>query len=136
MRPQRFQQFAIDAYRAAGIQAEPWSEDTKRPMGIALTLPTGQQIRHAITAQSREGEKYAEPEQPVEKEAPAPVAVPELGKGADPRQVEGYLAAVLNNSGSTEILRTYGYSDHTPPAMHPGFGVIFHSGARVFCMLS
>ncbi|WP_052852343.1 hypothetical protein [Streptomyces avicenniae] len=134
MRPQRFQQFAIDAYQAAGMKAEPWSEGTKRPLGVALTLPNGAQLRHAVSGQSRDGDAYGEAEQPVEGEAPAPVPVPDLGRGAEPRQVEAYLAAVLTNTGHPEILRAYAYGDREQPPKHAGVGVVFHSGAKVYCL--
>ncbi|CAM5428805.1 putative protein OS=Streptomyces rimosus subsp. rimosus (strain ATCC / DSM 40260 / JCM 4667 / NRRL 2234) OX=1265868 GN=SRIM_017470 PE=4 SV=1 [Streptomyces rimosus subsp. rimosus] len=52
----------------------------------------------------------------------------------EPRRI---LAAVLANSGSAEIERTYGYSDGattTRPTAHPGVGVVFHSGGKGFLL--
>lgn len=135
MRPQRFQEYALEAYRAAGLQAEPWQDGTSRPFGIRVTLPGGAQAAHAITFQSAEGEKYSEPEQPVEKDAPEALPVPDLGAGkpAAP-QLELYLAALVNNAGSQEIARVWAYSDREHPPQNPGFGVEFHTGARAYCM--
>ncbi|NUK26892.1 hypothetical protein [Streptomyces lunaelactis] len=48
-----------------------------------------------------------------------------------PERAELYLAALLINAASDEIARVvYGYSDRAAPAMHPGVGVDFISGAR------
>ncbi|MEV1008651.1 hypothetical protein [Streptomyces sp. NPDC049881] len=136
MRPERFQQFVIDTYRAAGLEAEPWADGTRRPFGVAVTLPGGARTRHAITVQSRDGDRYADPEETVEGEAPAPADIPAPGGGRPaPAAVESYLTAVLTNAGSREIIRVYAYSDREQPATRPGFGVLFHSGARAFCLL-
>ncbi|ARQ70324.1 hypothetical protein [Streptomyces marincola] len=133
MRPDRFQQFAIDAYRGAGLQAEAWTEGTKRPFGVVVTVPGGARLWHAITVQSAEGERYDQDEQPVEKEAPAPVTVPELGAGRVSLGVlEEYLAALLTNTGSPEIVKTWRYSDREQAGTTPGLGVEFWSGARAY----
>ncbi|MGK5533280.1 hypothetical protein [Streptomyces sp. URMC 129] len=136
MRPERFQQFALDAYaQASGIgQAEPWSDGTKRPLGIKVRFASGAEIWHGITAQPRDGDRYDEPEQPVEKQAPDPLPLPDLGGGRIRiTDAELYVAAVLNNTGSPEIARCYGYSHgrQQAPAI-PGVGVEFWSGARIF----
>ncbi|GGT84753.1 hypothetical protein [Streptomyces violascens] len=49
-----------------------------------------------------------------------------------PERAEAYLAAVLTNSDSSEIAEVYGYSHRPTPAMHPGIGVLFRNGARIF----
>ncbi|WP_062207354.1 hypothetical protein [Streptomyces sp. NBRC 109706] len=133
MRPARFQQFAIAAYQAAGLQAEPWTEGTTRPFGVKVRLPGGAEIWHAITTQPRDGDRQEEPEQPVEKEAPHPVDVPELPAGRAPvAAVERYLAALISNAGSAEVSRVYGYSDREQSGSTAGFGVEFWSGAKAF----
>ncbi|MQS07147.1 hypothetical protein [Streptomyces alkaliphilus] len=136
MRPERFRDFALEIYgRAPGITAvESWSEGTERPFGIEVTLASGARVRHAITAQAAEGDRYDEPEKPVEKDPPAEIPVPELGtgRGIPLVDIERYLAAVLNNSGSPEIERTYSYRDREQPSMTSGIGLVFHSGARIF----
>ncbi|WP_165985997.1 hypothetical protein [Streptomyces sp. YIM 98790] len=135
MRPQRFMDFAVRTYTAAGLQAEPWQEGTKRPFGVQVTLPNGGQIWHAITAVAVPGEDYAAPEQPVEKEAPTPVPLPSIGSGPVPvPEVERYLAALMTNSGSPEIARAYGYSGRESSSQYPGFGIEFHSEAKVHCV--
>jgi hypothetical protein len=137
MRPERFQEFALAAYRQApGIQAaEPWQDGTKRPYGIRVTLASGANLWHSITGQSKEGDDYSQPEEPLEKEAPEPVTLPEIGGGPVPlKTLEAYLAAVVNNTGHREIAATYTYSERPLPPKNPGFGVHFHSGARIFCV--
>ncbi|WP_059005875.1 hypothetical protein [Streptomyces specialis] len=134
MRPRRFQQYALDAYRAAGLAAEEWSEKTKRPFGIKVRLASGAELWHAITTQPREGDRHDEPEQPVEKQAPDPLPVPDLGTGRiKVTDLEPYLAALLTNAGSPEIVRCRGYSDgrEQSPTV-PGVRVDFWSGARAF----
>lgn len=133
MRPARYQQFAIDTYRAAGLAAEPWEESTRRPYGVCVTLPSGARLWHAITAQARPGDDYSGPEEPVVKDAPAPLPVPEIGTGRVPvPRLELYLAALINNGGSGEIEAVYGYSDRPTPPTTPGYGVRFWSEARAF----
>ncbi|WP_182605366.1 hypothetical protein [Streptomyces alkaliphilus] len=70
----------------------------------------------------------------MEKGPPAEIPVPELGtgRGIPLVDIERYLAAVLNNSGSPEIERTYSYRDREQPSITSGIGVVFHSGARIF----
>lgn len=132
MRPQRYMQFAADAYRAADLHAEPWTESS-RPFGIKVRLASGAEVWHAITAQSREGEQFDEPEQPVEGEPPAPVEVPSLGTGRTRvTDIERYLTALVINTGSPEIAQGYAYSEGSKTGNTPGYGVRFHSGARVF----
>ena len=81
------------------------------------------------------GEKHEGEEAPVHAHAPAEVAYPELyedGK-VTPDRAKHYLAAALTNSGCDEIERAYAYAD---TSTQPGFGVIFHSGARAFCLFA
>ncbi|GAA3864118.1 hypothetical protein [Streptomyces sedi] len=133
MRPARYQQFAIDTYRAAGLAAEPWEEGTRRPYGVCVTLPSGARLWHAITAQARPGDDGSQPEEPVVKEAPNPLPLPEIETGRVPvPRLELYLSALINNAGSGEIESVYGYSDRSTPPTTPGFGVRFWSEARIY----
>lgn len=134
MRIERFREFALRTYAAAGLTAESWQADVRRPHGIKVTLPSGSQIYHAITTQSAEGDKADQPEKPVEGEAPPPVAVPDAGGKVTIADAERLLAAVLQNSGNPEIAETYSYSGRETPSVHPGFGINFHSGARIYCV--
>ncbi|WP_049580410.1 hypothetical protein [Streptomyces sp. SBT349] len=133
MRPARFQQYAITAYRAAGLEAQPWTEGAKRPFGVKVRFGSGAEVWHAVTTQPREGDVPEQPEEPLEKDAPEPVAVPELGAGRLPiPTVERYLVALLTNAGNTEVARVYAYSDRDQPGSTSGLGVEFHSGAKAF----
>ncbi|AGP56202.1 hypothetical protein [Streptomyces rapamycinicus] len=138
MRPQRFQDWAVEALRQGPevAEVEPWQEGHKQPFGVKTRLRTGAEIWMGITAVSPPGEDYGQPEQPVEGEAPAAVPVPELvgatGKVAI-TQAERHLAALLNNAGSGEVAGAYGYSDRGP-AQNPGVGVDFHSGGKIHCV--
>ncbi|GAA1914299.1 hypothetical protein GCM10009716_24710 [Streptomyces sodiiphilus] len=136
MRPDRFRDYALDAYRAApGIAAaELWADGTRRPFGIKVSLAGGAQIWQAITAQARPGANPAEPERPEEGEVPDMPAVP-TPAGPGPvalALVEQMLAGALVSAGSREIARAYTYSAERQGAANPGVGVHFHSGARVF----
>ncbi|GHJ28223.1 hypothetical protein [Streptomyces hygroscopicus] len=139
MRPQRFQDWAVDALRQGTevAEVEPWQDGRNRPYGLKTRFRTGAEIWMGITAVAPPGEDYSQPEQPVEGEPPAAVPVPEL-VGANGKvsvtQAERHLAALLNNAGSAEVAGAYGYSDRADPALNPGVGVDFHSGGKIHCV--
>ncbi|MFH9426028.1 hypothetical protein [Streptomyces sp. NPDC017529] len=141
MRPQRFQDFVVETLaKAPDVQhAEAWQEGTKRPYGVHVVFSSGAQLWAAAVCQMPPGHNFDEPEVPVTGEPPADGPVPDLYEGGkvSPLRAEAYLAAVLGNSGSAEIVRAYGYSDGattTRPTAHPGVGVVFHSGGRGFLL--
>ncbi|MFI9235791.1 hypothetical protein [Streptomyces sp. NPDC053079] len=138
MRPARFQEFAVKALaQAPDIRTvEPWNEGTARPCGVKITFTTGAQIWHAITYTMAPGEKMDGPEAPVEGEVPAEVPWPELTQGGkiNVRASERYLVAAILNAGSAEVASASGYSEGPTPAMHPGYGVQFHNGSKIFCV--
>ena len=134
MRIDRFQEFALAAYRDAPeiTAAEPWSDGTTRPAGIQLQVG-GKTVRHALTMVTPQGEDLGAPEQPVEGEPPAPVEPRPAPAGVRDRQTAEYLAAVLAGTGSPEIARVYAYDEKS---MHPGLGVEFHSGRKIHMLLT
>ncbi|NGO69308.1 hypothetical protein [Streptomyces boncukensis] len=135
MRIDRFQSFALDAYRQAPeiASAEPWQEGTRRPYGIELTV-AGRTVRHALTRVPVAGEDMETPEQaPVEGEPPAPVEPRPAPGGVRDRQTAQYLAAVLAGTGHREIARVYAYDEQSQNA---GLGVEFHSGAKIHMLLT
>ncbi|MFF7130701.1 hypothetical protein [Streptomyces sp. NPDC008240] len=132
MRPERFQQFALDALaKAPDVQGvESWDG---RSTGFRVTFTTGAELCIGATFAAAPGEKYEQPEQPVHAEPPAEVPYPDLyedGK-VSPDRAKRYLAAALTNSGCDEIARAYPYADTNK---HPGMGVVFHNGAKAFCL--
>lgn len=135
MRPQRFQNFAIEALLAAPeiTTAEPWQDD--RPCGIHVRFSAGSELWIAITGALAASERHNDPEAPVHAEAPAAAAVPELYESGEisPARAEQYIAAVLTNAGCDEMSRAYPYG---ADAVHPGVGVTFHNGARVFMLFA
>lgn len=139
MRPARFQEFAITAFRRGGevAAAEPWQEGTTRPYGVRVEFGTGAVIHVSLTAVPPPGENFCEPEAPVTAEPPSQVAVPELYEGGKPtpQRAELYLAALLNNSGNPEVARTYAYSARETPPMNPGLGVDFHNGGKAHMLI-
>lgn len=143
MRPQRFQDFVIETLaKAPDVQnVEAWQEGTDRPYGAHITFSNGSQLWVGIVCQMPPGHDFERPEVPVAGEPPAEVPVPDLYENGKvtPLRTESYLAAVINNSGSAEIVRTYGYSDGattTRPTAHPGTGVVFHSGGKGFILFA
>lgn len=134
MRIDRFQTFALDAYRQAPeiVSAEPWSDGTRRPHGIQLTLATGGTVRHAITRVRVMGEDLDQPEEPVLGEPPAPVEPRPAPAGVRDRQTAAFLAAVLAGTGNKELSRAYAYDEQS---QNPGFGVEFHNGSKVHMLL-
>ncbi|MFE1767201.1 hypothetical protein ACFW81_23660 [Streptomyces angustmyceticus] len=136
MRPPRLEEFIVDTLgKAPEVQrAEAWQEGATRPNGVHVAFTTGSELWIAVTGGGRPGEDYGQPEVPVTDAPPAEVPVPELlhnGK-VTPASAEAYIAAVLNNSGNTEIKSTYAYTAGDTPTAHPGVGIHFYSGARGF----
>ncbi|NGO73711.1 hypothetical protein [Streptomyces boncukensis] len=134
MRIDRFQSFAVDAYRQAPeiASADPWQEGTRRPYGIEMTV-AGQTVRHALTRVRVPGEDVEQPERdPAEGEPPAPVEPRPAPGGARDRQTARFLAAVLADTGHPEIARVYAYDESSTD---PGLGVEFHSGAKIHMLL-
>lgn len=132
MRPDRFRPFIAEALaKAPDVQSvEPWDG---RSTGLQVTFTTGAQMWIGATYAAAPGEKYEQPEQPVHAEPPAEVPYPDLyedGK-VSPDRAKRYLAAALTNAGCDEIERAYPYPDTNK---HPGMGVIFHNGAKAFCL--
>jgi hypothetical protein len=140
MRPARFQDFAIKAFQKGSEIAavEPWQDGTRRPYGVQVKFNTGATLRASITAVTPPGEKFSEPEAPVEAAPPAEVPVPDLYEGGKvtPRRAELYLAALLNNAGSPEISQTYAYSARDNPPQNPGLGVEFHGGGKAHMLIT
>ncbi|MEU9762475.1 hypothetical protein AB0D98_22615 [Streptomyces sp. NPDC047987] len=139
MRPQRFQEFAVEALLKAPdvTAAEPWQEG--RPYGLHVTFSSGAQLWAAITAAAL-SDDYDQPEVPVTDVPPAEVPLPDLyddGK-ITPARAEQYLAAVLTNSGNAEISKVYTYTTGeraAEPNAHPGVGLMFHSNSRIFMLI-
>lgn len=140
MRPDRFQHFALDlAKNAPGtshVTTLQEAGDSKHPYGLALALgPT--QARVQFTAQSAPGDRYEQPEQPVEGDPVQPTGDPALPPGKTSQaDVEAWLAALLAVSGSPEMAKVERWSTRES-ARKDHFGVTahFHSGARVFARL-
>lgn len=128
MRPQRFEAFALElaskdpsAGKASTLKD---AGDSKHPFGLAAML-NGSEARFQFIAQSAPGERYDEPEVPVEGD---PVSLDERADGA-----EGWLAGLLAGSGAREIASIEQWSLREDPAdRRAGLTVFFHSGARIF----
>ncbi|MFE9392275.1 hypothetical protein [Streptomyces sp. NPDC006784] len=135
MRIDRFQSFALDAYRQAPeiAGAEPWSDGTSRPAGIELKV-AGRTVRHALTRVRVPGEDTGQPEAaPVEGPPAEPIEPRPAPAGAQDRQTAVYLAAVLAGAGHPEIARVCSYDEKSQNA---GLGVEFHSGAKIHMLLT
>jgi hypothetical protein len=97
MRPTRFQDFAVDlakASDAASAVTLKEAGDTKHPFGLAAKVD-GKELRFQVIAQGAPGEKYDEPEQPVEGDLIDPAAV--TSQGGTP--AERWLAGLIAGSG-------------------------------------
>lgn len=135
MRLDRFHQFALDALaKAPDVQSvDPWDRGAEHLRGLHITFATGSQVWVGATAAAAPGDKGEGAEVPVEGAPPAEVPYPDLYEGGrvTPGRAAHYLAAALANSGCAEIREAYAYSS---AAQHPGFGAVFHSGARAFLL--
>ena len=129
MRPTRFEEFAVSLAKqdpTAG-QASSLKEagDSKTPFGLAVAL-SGRTARFQFIAQSAEGDRYEQPERPVEGDV-----TPLEGPWAE--GPEGWLAQLLAGSGSLEIAGIEQWSLRPEPAdRRNGLTVHFHDGARIF----
>lgn len=127
MRIDRFQEHLLSVYGATpGIEAKAWSDGTRRPHGMRITLPNGTEVRHALTRVRAPEEDIEAPEDPVLGEPPPELPVP------PPENPAEYLAAVLANSGSKELARIWVYES----SERPGLGIEFHSGAKIHMLLA
>lgn len=129
MRPQRFQDFAVElaskdpaAGKAVTLKD---AGDSQHPFGLAAMF-NGSGVRFQFIAQSAPGDRYDQPETPVEGDA-----VPLDERRAD--GAEGWLAGLLAGSGSREIASIEQWSLREIEAdRRDGLTVFFHSGARIF----
>ncbi|MET9506934.1 hypothetical protein ABZX62_00350 [Streptomyces flavidovirens] len=136
MRLDTFHQFALEALaKAPDVQsADAWSGDAEHLRGVHVTFATGAQLWFGITAAAAPGDKWEGPEVPVEGDAPTEVQYPDLYEGGKvtPARAQEYLAAAITNAGNRQVKRAYGYD---PTSQNPGFGVVFHNGAKAYCLL-
>lgn len=129
MRPIRFQDFTLqlaqtDPKTGTAVTLKD-AGDTKHPYGLAVKL-NGRDARFQFIAQSADGDRFDQPERPVEGE---------LANLEGPRAdgPEGWLAEILAGSGSKEIERIEQWSLREDPAdRRNGLTVFFYSGARIF----
>ncbi|MEU5436390.1 hypothetical protein AB0G73_23850 [Streptomyces sp. NPDC020719] len=101
--------------------------------GIVITTTSGSRLWVTITSVLAPGARIDDADVPVPGEPLTAVPVPALYQDGKitPRAAEAYLAATLTNSAHPEIRRAYGYTDNAP-TRHPGVGIEFHSGAKVY----
>jgi hypothetical protein len=132
MRPTRFQDFAVElAEISDGASAVTLAEagDTKYPFGLAVKV-NGGEMRFQIIAQGAPGEKYDEPEEPVEGDPITPDAVADLGGTS----AERWLAGLLAGSGCREIERIEAWSPRREAGKsgQDGLTVFFRNQARIY----
>ncbi|GAB3954113.1 hypothetical protein GCM10028832_09380 [Streptomyces sparsus] len=127
MRPERFEQFAL---RLAEASPESGSAmtlkqagDSKHPYGLAVKL-SGTEHRFQFVVQSADGDKYSEPERPVEG---SPIDTAPTGGSA----AEQWFAQLIAASASPEIADLAIWSTR-PDSDRAGVTVTCHSGAKVF----
>jgi hypothetical protein len=132
MRPTRFQDLALDLAKNApdAGQARTLAEAgvTKYPYGLSVTI-SGREVRWQFIAQSRDGDKFDEPEKITEAEQPiSPEAVPDGGLPE-----ERWLAELLARSGSREITGIELWSPRPGNrAGNDGVTVFFADSARIY----
>ncbi|MFJ4637557.1 hypothetical protein ACIP69_18275 [Streptomyces hygroscopicus] len=129
MRPMRFEEFAVELARqdpAAGKAMKiKESGESKYPYGLSVLL-NGREARFQFIAQSAAGDRFDQPETPVEGD-PVPL---------DERRAEGpegWLAGLLAGSGSREISGIEQWSlREDPNDRRNGLTVEFFSGAKIY----
>jgi hypothetical protein len=126
MRPQRFQQFVIQAVATADARAQSLADagDSKHPFGVAVSRP-GSESRWQIMGQLADGERHDDAEAPVEGD---PAAWTDAGPDAGP---DAWLAAVIGRAESPEIARIDRWSARDGEKRQ-GLTIHFHNGARAY----
>ncbi|MDX3076685.1 hypothetical protein [Streptomyces sp. MI02-7b] len=140
MRPDRFETFAIDTVRQAGhplvskVLTLKEAGEGRQPYGLEVQFTTGTALRWQIIAESAPGDKYDQPEVPVEGEAPmAPLGEVDLAAKPDRVSGEAWLAHLLSAAGSKELASIEEWSKREETkAGHHGMTLRFHSGAKVY----
>lgn len=140
MRPARFQSFAVDTLRQAAhplvkeVATLSEAGDSKHPFGVAVQLASGGELRWQVIGESAPGDKYDQPEVPVEGESPmALIDGGDLPAKADKAAGEAWLAGLLSSAGSRELatIEQWSRRDDAKPGHH-GLTVRCHSGAKVY----
>ncbi|MBM9510062.1 hypothetical protein [Actinacidiphila acididurans] len=107
MRPDRFQAFVLEQLGAhpAVAQAAPLAEtgETRYPYGVAVKLTAGGEFRWQITAESAPGDRYSEPEQPVEGDPAPGVQAPAVSGPYGLADADAFMAHVLTAGRSAEL---------------------------------
>lgn len=128
MRPERFQDFAIDALKSTPgtTQAQTLQDagETKYPFGFTVTTGDGE-ARWQIMGQLAEGERHDHQERPVEG---SPAAWSDVTPGSN---AEGWVAAAIGKAESPEIARIDRWSVRDG-GNQQGMTIFFHNGARAF----
>lgn len=134
MLPARFHTFALEALaKAPDVQSVDNWDRGDHTHGIKVTFSNGSQVWFGMTLTAAPGARGDE--DPVITAPPAAeVAYPQLYEGGTvtPERAEQYLAAAITNSGHAEVKNGFAYG---PDTQHPGFGVVFHSGAKIYCLI-
>ncbi|MGK3107947.1 hypothetical protein [Streptomyces sp. WAC05858] len=129
MRPMRFEEFAVElatkdpvAGKAMKIKE---SGESKYPYGLSVAL-NGREARFQFIAHSADGDRFDQPERPVEGD----VANLEGPRADGP---EGWLAGLLASSGCREIESIEQWSlREDPKDRRNGLTVFFYSGAKIY----
>ncbi|WP_042400117.1 hypothetical protein [Streptacidiphilus carbonis] len=140
MRPDRFQTLLANHLPALpGITKTETFADAghdRSPYGLVIHHDNGARTWWQITATSRPGDVYSQPEgEPVTGERQAELPMPNLaGERVDTAAVEGAIAAVLLQADAAgEVAAMLRYSQReNPGAISHGLTVHFHDGSKIF----
>jgi hypothetical protein len=132
MRPARFQDFIVELAKASDADSAVTlaeAGDTKHPYGLAAQV-NGVAMRWQVIAQGAPGEKYDEPETPVEGD---PVG-PEVLSSQDGTVAERWLAGLLVGSGCREVERIEVWSPRREAgkSSQDGLTVYFRNQSRIY----
>ncbi|WKX73309.1 hypothetical protein [Streptomyces sp. XD-27] len=136
MRPQRFQDFALDLAKNAPaadiVTTLAEAGDTKHPFGLAVKLG-GTEVQWQVIAELAPGDKHSVPEAPVEGDPMAPIECPQIAGSPSAADAERWLASLLSSSGNRELcsLELWSQRPDARPGHH-GLTARFHSGAKIY----
>ncbi|MFH8369212.1 hypothetical protein [Streptomyces sp. NPDC018031] len=139
MRPARFEQILKSLLEqggaAKGVETVKEAGHDRHPYGLVVTFPTGARALLQIVVTSADGDKFDQPEQIIEGDAPNPVEPVEPFDGGRVKLdlVDRHIAALVLNSGSKEVASAEAFSTREKPgAVRYGVKIAYHDTSRIY----
>lgn len=139
MRPERFEHILKTLLEHGGavkeVQTVKEAGYDRRPYGLIVTYPTGARVLLQIVVTSADGDKFDQPEQIIEGDAPTPVEAVEPFDGGRVKLdlVDRHIAALILNSGSREVVSAEAFSAReSTGAVRYGAKISYYDKSRIY----